>query len=125
MAKPSNESRAFDIGVASHPIHLPDGTIYDPFAVPALHSSGCEDAPGWTNGFDCSTEKFSQNATLCRKSGFTCAAYVALGWCKESWALGPSMNYPEMNCCACGGGTSVMQLTAECGKASGKCAKAA
>jgi len=132
QAKPANEAWSNDFEPALQKITLDDGSTYDPFKVPPLFSQGCEDTPGWTNGVDCNKKGFlikvdAKNATYCKtgkKGGFTCAAYAAGGWCRESWAVGPFSNYPEKNCCSCGGGTSVMQLTADCGKASEKCAKA-
>ena len=36
--------------------------------------------------------------------------YLAEGWCghgevKKSWVTGSAFNFPEVNCCICGGGT--------------------
>merc|ERR1719456_1917522 len=56
---------------------------------------GCTDTEGWTNNFN----------TLCQ-------GYVDQGWCMNGavaedmlWTSGQEYNYPELNCCACGGGT--------------------
>mmetsp|Transcript_79359 Transcript_79359/g.220818 ORF Transcript_79359/g.220818 Transcript_79359/m.220818 type:complete len:468 (-) Transcript_79359:97-1500(-) len=133
VPKPAGESWSFDLELAPRRVELPDGTFYDPTVVPALYADGCEDTPGWTNGFEnCGNERVlagglgadAFNATYCQPTGFTCAAYVAHGWCGEDWATGPFSNFPERHCCGCGGGTTVMQLTAECGRAPAQCAKA-
>jgi hypothetical protein len=66
----------------------------------ALHArwraGGCEDTPGWTN-------------TNPGGTPVGCKVYLAEGWCghgevKKSWATGPDFNFPEDNCCICGGG---------------------
>eukprot|EP00928_Gymnodinium_smaydae_P099476 TRINITY_DN9506_c0_g1_i1.p2 TRINITY_DN9506_c0_g1~~TRINITY_DN9506_c0_g1_i1.p2 ORF type:complete len:174 (-),score=31.66 TRINITY_DN9506_c0_g1_i1:72-593(-) len=72
----------------------------------------CKDAsPDWTNGFlGCAAEGFGTQHG-CTPQGWTCEGYEIRGWCKDgqkttgSFAFGKDMNYPERNCCACGGGT--------------------
>eukprot|EP00928_Gymnodinium_smaydae_P055392 TRINITY_DN38955_c0_g1_i1.p1 TRINITY_DN38955_c0_g1~~TRINITY_DN38955_c0_g1_i1.p1 ORF type:complete len:524 (-),score=70.54 TRINITY_DN38955_c0_g1_i1:236-1759(-) len=134
--KPESESWSFEKEVASRPLMLAEGVYYDPKAPPPLYQDGCESDAGWTNGFEraASSKLLNENLTkpgtsaahantLYTAEGFTCKAYAAGGWCSKPWALGPFSNYPERHCCACGGGTTITQLSAEkCGPPTGKCA---
>lgn len=76
----------------------------------------CADTPQWANGYyQCETDGYK--GVGCGPRGFTCAAYAANRWCldgkpvpsKERWILGEGLNYPEMNCCVCGGGSRSVQ----------------
>jgi len=64
----------------------------------------CVDSPGWDNGLkDC-------DGVGCKEgSGYTCEAYFANEWCKAGMVRAPEFagaeyEFPEENCCACGGG---------------------
>lgn len=84
----------------------------------------CTDAPNWANGYyDC--QKESSDPRLCTAGGWTCAAYVEKGWCRQNRCLGPAdtggvyacgagLKYPEHNCCACGGGGGCKPLGSRC-----------
>lgn len=72
----------------------------------------CKDTPSWTNGFyECATNGYKGKG--CEPRGLNCQAYQENGWCTngitieryKDWAFGQHMNYPELNCCACGGGS--------------------
>lgn len=73
-------------------------------------AQGCFDTLGWTNGYtDCGDEG-NAGGRYCTSTGWTCAGYVARGWCANGaatrgseFAFGAAFNYPERNCCACGG----------------------
>jgi hypothetical protein len=96
----------------------PDGTSSgsgDKRNVICKHSSAgsCSDTPNWANGWsDCKNEDMGSNPEYCQKGGWTCAGYVAKGWCKNDvclphsqtgvYACGRTLKYPEDNCCACG-----------------------
>ena len=54
----------------------------------------CTDTPGWDNGYG-----FGCEGSLSYASGWCAGGAVVAG---QEWALGPTYNYPEMNCCACG-----------------------
>merc|ERR1712151_73302 len=47
----------------------------------------------------------------CTLTGWSCAGYEKRGWCADgqqlagTFAFGLYMNFPEKNCCACGGGS--------------------
>jgi len=89
----------------------------------AIHSLSsaefCSDTPNWANWWSkCKNEDMGWNPEYCQSSGWTCAGYVAKGWCKNNqclppsqttgvWACGQTLNYPENNCCACGKPTCV------------------
>jgi hypothetical protein len=79
----------------------------------------CADIDNPTNGCGCRDRGFSltQGCTL---QGWTCRAYEIWGWCvptvisrgrpfpgKEDTLARP-FNFPEVNCCICGGGTEVL-----------------
>eukprot|EP00928_Gymnodinium_smaydae_P045563 TRINITY_DN30363_c0_g1_i1.p1 TRINITY_DN30363_c0_g1~~TRINITY_DN30363_c0_g1_i1.p1 ORF type:complete len:549 (+),score=117.87 TRINITY_DN30363_c0_g1_i1:217-1647(+) len=70
----------------------------------------CKDTEGWRNGFrGCHAEGYGHQHG-CTSDGWTCWGYVYRGWCRDGYrrtggfAFGRWMNYPERNCCQCGGG---------------------
>lgn len=73
----------------------------------------CVDTPEWANGYyKCESDGYK--GVGCGPRGFTCDAYAANGLCLggkpakgKGWSLGEGMNYPELNCCVCGGGSSL------------------
>lgn len=78
---------------------------------PTGETLGCSNTPLWTNGYaQCSVQEPTRD--LCQPGGWTCAGYLKNQFCDAGtpapWsstpAGGPSMNYPEKNCCGCGGG---------------------
>lgn len=74
----------------------------------------CTDTPSWSNGYyQCNTNGYT--GIGCVANGFTCEAYAANGLCVggakapgKEWAFGESLNFPELNCCACGGGSGLL-----------------
>ena len=78
----------------------------------------CEDTADWGNGYTlCGAVGLGE--VFCTSSGWTCDAYAvvipghATVWCANAtvvsgmeWAVGPSRNYPEENCCVCGKGNA-------------------
>jgi len=75
----------------------------------------CQSTPGWTNGNvmaeNCRHEGYGSDAG-CTAEGWTCEGYEHRGWCAKGrvthgseFAMGAAFNYPELNCCACGGGS--------------------
>lgn len=79
----------------------------------AAAAAPCEDTPNWTNGYwECGGNVHA--GPNCRGRGLTCEAYAASGWCQRGGvtpgfekAFGQGMAWPELNCCACGGGSSL------------------
>eukprot|EP00933_Yihiella_yeosuensis_P038393 TRINITY_DN3232_c2_g1_i1.p1 TRINITY_DN3232_c2_g1~~TRINITY_DN3232_c2_g1_i1.p1 ORF type:complete len:317 (+),score=64.04 TRINITY_DN3232_c2_g1_i1:73-1023(+) len=77
-----------------------------------LVSGECRNTPKWSNGFfQCNTNGYA--GLGCSPTGFTCEAYELNGWCLggrqvkgKEWAMGEKLNFPELNCCVCGGGSS-------------------
>lgn len=73
----------------------------------------CVDTPGWDNGMaDCDGEGCAPG------SGYTCAAYFRNEWCKAGMVKSPEFageefDFPEENCCACGGGTSTTEVSGD------------
>merc|ERR1712176_92346 len=72
-----------------------------------------QDTPKWTNGYHCQDETtppaYPTPAEGCSFQGWTCEGYESQGWCKDgtiNFGAGSDFNYPEKNCCACGGGRS-------------------
>lgn len=71
----------------------------------------CVDTPEWANSYyKCETDGYK--GVGCGPRGFTCDAYAANGLCLggkpaegKGWSLGKGMNFPELNCCVCGGGS--------------------
>merc|ERR1712190_193809 len=71
----------------------------------------CVDTPEWANSYyKCKTDGYK--GVGCGPRGFTCDAYAYNGLCfggkparGKGWSLGKGMNYPEWNCCVCGGGS--------------------
>jgi hypothetical protein len=62
----------------------------------------CISTAGWTNG-----------------AGPDCALYEREGWCKngavrEQWTTGQPWQFPEQNCCACGGGKTEIEGQSSC-----------
>mmetsp|Transcript_80867 Transcript_80867/g.142640 ORF Transcript_80867/g.142640 Transcript_80867/m.142640 type:complete len:316 (-) Transcript_80867:246-1193(-) len=80
-------------------------------AAMALDASQCIDTQNWANGY----YKCNENGYTgigCVANGFNCEAYASNALCVagkpvpgKDWAFGESLNYPELNCCACGGGS--------------------
>merc|ERR1712232_843540 len=85
---------------------------------------GCVDTYDWDNGYsDC--RKQTNDPAFCSAvgaptGGWTCAEYAAKFWCLDNQCLGPEktggvyacgakLNYPERNCCVCGGGSQQLQ----------------
>lgn len=73
----------------------------------------CTDTKGWDNGLeDC-------DGPYCiAGQGHTCAAYFNEMWCKAGMVRTPALageafDFPEDNCCACGGGSSVSQVAGD------------
>eukprot|EP00927_Polykrikos_kofoidii_P011426 TRINITY_DN14846_c0_g1_i1.p1 TRINITY_DN14846_c0_g1~~TRINITY_DN14846_c0_g1_i1.p1 ORF type:complete len:528 (+),score=58.08 TRINITY_DN14846_c0_g1_i1:61-1644(+) len=122
-------ARNFD--QAKYPKILPNGMLFDPAVIPPLHDFGCEDAYNWTNGnaacssdadFLGSIEAGLSRDAFCKPTGYTCAAYTLSGSCGTGrWPIGVAFNHPELNCCACGGGTTAKRLSADCGEATPEC----
>merc|ERR1712048_818856 len=77
----------------------------------------CTDTPNWNNGYSRCVDDSLGHWPFCEASkGWTCAGYAAKGWCKSDKCLSPSetggvyacgdkLDSPELNCCACGGGS--------------------
>jgi hypothetical protein len=66
----------------------------------------CMDAQGWANG-DNACLSNGYDGPGCSEGGLTCDAYEAhRAWCDDAAYSGEATNYPELNCCACGGGTA-------------------
>merc|ERR1719359_1685924 len=83
--------------------------------VGAASAEMCIDTPEWNNGWKpCHHEGMGSDPSKCiPHQGWTCAAYVAKGWCQNNqclppqetngvYACGHTLNSPEWNCCACG-----------------------
>eukprot|EP00930_Biecheleria_cincta_P030814 TRINITY_DN21359_c0_g1_i2.p1 TRINITY_DN21359_c0_g1~~TRINITY_DN21359_c0_g1_i2.p1 ORF type:complete len:834 (-),score=140.58 TRINITY_DN21359_c0_g1_i2:60-2390(-) len=80
----------------------------------------CSDTPNWANGWSgCAFDRtYGKNSSLCALTpgagwpstrGWTCKQYENMGWCKNgqalaTFAMGETLQFPEQNCCACGGG---------------------
>eukprot|EP00929_Paragymnodinium_shiwhaense_P108724 TRINITY_DN75059_c0_g1_i1.p2 TRINITY_DN75059_c0_g1~~TRINITY_DN75059_c0_g1_i1.p2 ORF type:complete len:277 (-),score=59.48 TRINITY_DN75059_c0_g1_i1:131-961(-) len=75
----------------------------------------CLDNEGWTNGWKpCYREELGDETENCEMDeGWTCAGYVAKGWCADRQCLsardtggvyvcGVNLKNPEEHCCACG-----------------------
>merc|ERR1719356_1788511 len=78
-------------------------------ALDAFNAEACEDVAGWHNGYSgCKNQVPPLTWFWCTNEGWTCAGYVHMDFCPSgkphSWASGSNFNYPEKNCCACGGG---------------------
>jgi len=80
--------------------------------------SNCKDIQElWTNGFaTCNDE--TKDPFMCQPAGWTCAGYEFRGWCRggavtrgSSFATGSKFNYPEKNCCVCGGGAEQSEVS--------------
>lgn len=66
----------------------------------------CEDAEGWSNG-DNACLSNGYDGPGCTDNGLTCAAFEAhKQLCDDEAYIGKDFNFPELNCCACGGGTT-------------------
>jgi len=138
--KSESEAWSFEPEPASKPKMLTGGVYYDPQLIPQLASQGCEDTYGWANGHtkSASTQQLMEqlenateapdggiDGTLFSPKGFTCEAYAVGGWCNKPGAIGAFSNYPERNCCICGGGTTVSQLMADvCPQPTAECTAA-
>merc|ERR1712232_400432 len=105
-------------------------TQFDRPAVSEEAEMGCVDTYDWDNGYyDCFKQSYDPGMCTAADAppghgGWTCAAYVAKGWCRDNRCLGPDetggvyacgakLNYPERNCCACGGGEQQLQQQEE------------
>eukprot|EP00401_Gymnodinium_catenatum_P029056 CAMPEP_0117551064 /NCGR_PEP_ID=MMETSP0784-20121206/48999_1 /TAXON_ID=39447 /ORGANISM="" /LENGTH=442 /DNA_ID=CAMNT_0005348093 /DNA_START=1 /DNA_END=1329 /DNA_ORIENTATION=- len=69
----------------------------------------CVDVPYWTNGIDCEADGAGEEQG-CEAEGWTCKAYALQSWCSDGRPahgmdskFGEAFNYPERNCCVCGG----------------------
>lgn len=69
----------------------------------------CYDTPNWASGIDCASSGATA-ADGCLAEGWNCTAYKSKGWCSGGQAVsghesmvGVDNNYPENNCCECGG----------------------
>jgi hypothetical protein len=78
-------------------------------------SENCTDTADWNNGYwRCWSSEGKRYADGCTPQGWTCEGYSIQGWCRNGeqvpqwesgvYAFGPTLNYPERNCCECGGG---------------------
>jgi len=89
----------------------------------------CESKSKWTNGYGQCYKQSKDRRACVVNQGWTCVGYQSMGWCennqalkKFSFAMGPSYNSPEVNCCECGGGSptvskwSVISTSAACEK---------
>eukprot|EP00927_Polykrikos_kofoidii_P053516 TRINITY_DN48128_c0_g1_i1.p1 TRINITY_DN48128_c0_g1~~TRINITY_DN48128_c0_g1_i1.p1 ORF type:complete len:548 (+),score=64.95 TRINITY_DN48128_c0_g1_i1:51-1646(+) len=72
------------------------------------HQAYCRNTPQWANGFPCVDEgKTAEQG--CTLLGWTCAGYTLNGLCSRGqtlvseWAFGRGVQFPELNCCECGG----------------------
>lgn len=81
----------------------------------SLQADACQSTLGWNNGFSgCWWHEGRREADGCTPLGWTCEGYRLQGWCYNGqqipqsvsgvYAFGPTLNYPEKNCCVCGGG---------------------
>merc|ERR1719487_2923264 len=99
-----------------------NSTRFDGLAANEEAEASCVDTPNWDNGwYDCAKESYDPGmctAADAPTGGWTCAAYVAKGWCRDGRCLGPDetggvyacgwkLKSPEDNCCACGGGSGM------------------
>lgn len=86
---------------------------------PTGETATCKNTLGWTNGFvNCNMQ--TSDTGLCADGGWTCSGYIRMTFCTNGnpvvWGptdpatSGLAMNYPENNCCACGG--SAQKVTA-------------
>lgn len=68
-------------------------------ALRMMTDTACVNAQGWTDGdANCLGDG-------CTSAGRTCDAFQAHPeWCDDEDRTGQAHNYPELNCCACGGG---------------------
>eukprot|EP00927_Polykrikos_kofoidii_P011428 TRINITY_DN14846_c0_g2_i1.p1 TRINITY_DN14846_c0_g2~~TRINITY_DN14846_c0_g2_i1.p1 ORF type:complete len:511 (+),score=39.86 TRINITY_DN14846_c0_g2_i1:130-1533(+) len=127
----ASQHRASDPDEHEDHVLLPNGMWFDFTAVPQLHDSGCEDVYNWTNGNAAcadqakligSVDDRSSKDAFCKATGYTCAAYAMSGSCGTArWPIGSAFNHPESSCCACGGGTTAEQLSADCGEPTPEC----
>merc|ERR1711939_1286762 len=105
-----------------------NSTRFDGLAAKEEAEASCVDTPNWDNGYyDCVKESYDPSMCIAADAptgGWTCAAYVAKGWCRDNRCLGPDetggvyacgaeLKYPERNCCACGGGGQQLQQQEE------------
>lgn len=97
----------------------------------------CQNTPSWTDGWmHCAYEQDGKRAELCQltsrgawpsTSGWTCEAYKLKGWCAKGRlhasriSARAGRNYPDQNCCVCGGGKNIanparvgLSVVAEC-----------
>merc|ERR1711879_104773 len=72
----------------------------------------CQDTRDWRNGYKYCGGDGHDSYDGCFASGWSCAGYVKQAWCANGrpapgseFAFGQYLNYPEQNCCACGGGS--------------------
>jgi hypothetical protein len=89
-------------------------TVAPPGGDPPSSPVPCTDTPDWANGDDsCIREGFGLDQG-CSDRGWKCEAYARhaeQAWCVDGavvpgmeTALGEVHNFPEENCCVCGGG---------------------
>jgi hypothetical protein len=73
----------------------------------------CQDEEAWNNGFRwCVDEGYGVEDGCIPGKGWSCLGYEKRGWCKGGskqsgfdFAFGAQFNFPEKNCCVCGGGS--------------------
>eukprot|EP00927_Polykrikos_kofoidii_P083009 TRINITY_DN8402_c0_g2_i1.p1 TRINITY_DN8402_c0_g2~~TRINITY_DN8402_c0_g2_i1.p1 ORF type:complete len:1106 (+),score=146.24 TRINITY_DN8402_c0_g2_i1:405-3320(+) len=84
-----------------------------PKVVAGTARDSCTNSPNWVNGFKVCRSRGLMQADGCEPGGLTCRYYEqAVGMCVDgsvgkgfAWAMGKKYNYPERNCCVCGGGS--------------------
>lgn len=100
-------------------------------ALSAHQNFQCTDTPNWANGWsECAFDKtYGKNNSLCALTpgaawpstrGWTCKQYEYMGWCKNgqplgTFAMGSTLQFPEQNCCACGGGNVTSKYKVDTG----------
>eukprot|EP00401_Gymnodinium_catenatum_P051765 CAMPEP_0117494008 /NCGR_PEP_ID=MMETSP0784-20121206/19390_1 /TAXON_ID=39447 /ORGANISM="" /LENGTH=391 /DNA_ID=CAMNT_0005288875 /DNA_START=122 /DNA_END=1297 /DNA_ORIENTATION=- len=125
---PPSATRAAAIGPPAPPGPPPIGPPAPP-ADPLPTGFECESKSKWTNGYGQCYKQSKDRRACVVNQGWTCVGYQSMGWCennqalkKFSFAMGPSYNSPEVNCCECGGGSptvskwSVISTSAACEK---------
>ncbi|CAE7383075.1 fabB [Symbiodinium natans] len=91
LALPWRNFRQVWLGLAVHALAA---------AVAAGSEQGCQDTPGWSNGYTACNNYLPVDPD-CHKDGVHCHFYKAHpDFCAKG------MNDPWMNCCTCGGGST-------------------
>eukprot|EP00928_Gymnodinium_smaydae_P018391 TRINITY_DN17000_c0_g1_i1.p1 TRINITY_DN17000_c0_g1~~TRINITY_DN17000_c0_g1_i1.p1 ORF type:complete len:415 (+),score=90.37 TRINITY_DN17000_c0_g1_i1:158-1402(+) len=95
-------------GVTGWQVNGTNGTMSAPSGV-NVSCTTCLDAPNWASGADCASGGATETQG-CVAEGWTCEAYSSKGWCVDgkpaqgmTLKFGDGNNFPEKNCCACGG----------------------